>query len=53
VERAGQTPPNEDHDLNDEAAPGAGAIVSREPDGSPQGMTAMTSSLEPRWGPLG
>jgi hypothetical protein len=27
--------------------PGAGAIISWEPDGSPQVMTVMTSSLEP------
>jgi hypothetical protein len=36
---------------NDETAPGAGAIISWEPDGSPQVMTVMTS-LEPLWEPL-
>jgi hypothetical protein len=31
--------------------PGAGAIISWEPDRSPQVMTAVTSSLEPLWEP--
>jgi hypothetical protein len=29
--------------------PGGGAVISWEPDDSPQVMTVMTSSLEPLW----
>jgi hypothetical protein len=34
---------------NDEAAPGAGAVISWEPDGSSQMITMKTSSLKPLW----
>jgi hypothetical protein len=33
--------------------PGAGIIISWEPDDSPQVMTAITSSLDPLWETLG